>query len=181
MNAAAKDKSILAFDIARKVGIALIDNKHHPGIESWIEEFPLWEGRPNKSHRFTQAETLVHWMTYLERLLEEDLHRIPDVIAWEDLAINARSTKYMSGDWIRLYCGMRGILLALAERYNCIWLPYTVQQIKKKATGNGNAPKEMIMEASLKMWPHNPPEDDNEADARWCALLAAETIKELDI
>jgi len=47
---------------------------------------------------------------------------------------------------------------------------YSPSEIKKHATGKGNANKQMMVDAARLRWPAV--EDDNEADARWLLDLA---------
>jgi Holliday junction resolvasome RuvABC endonuclease subunit len=61
------------------------------------------------------------------------------------------------------------------ERCDRFRVPYqgvSVQDIKKFATGKGNAPKEDVI-AAVKVWGFNP-KDDNEADAIALARLGWE-------
>lgn len=157
-------KVILAFDIARTTGVAVMRDDEDR-IESWTIDLPI----KAINRKITHAESFLKFCHQVEECIKDIK---PDVIAFEDLAINAHSVKYMSGDWIRLYCGLRGILLMLAELYKVSWIPVTVQQIKKIATDNGNAKKDEVFEAAIEKWHDDPPGDNNEADARWCALVA---------
>jgi len=162
--------NIIALDIARITGIAIIkDDK----ITSWTIELPSkWGGI-----KVSQSETFLSFYKQLGMIF--DSMKI-DAIAFEDLAINAHSVRYMSGDWIRLYCGLRAILLMHAEHRKISWIPITVQQIKKRATGNGNAKKDTVFSAAQATWPEDPPKDNNEADARWCSLVARDILAGVD-
>lgn len=57
-------------------------------------------------------------------------------------------------------------------------LPYTpvpVQAVKKMATGSGNASKDMMCAAARIHWPDRTLVGDDEADARYIAVVAART------
>lgn len=47
---------------------------------------------------------------------------------------------------------------------------------KRLATGHGNADKAAMIDAAEMRWPGWQPRDENEADARWIATAAVETI-----
>lgn len=49
---------------------------------------------------------------------------------------------------------------------------YSPSEIKKHATGKGNANKAKVLEAARTRWPDRAIEDDNEADAMWLLDLA---------
>jgi Holliday junction resolvasome RuvABC endonuclease subunit len=160
--------NIIAFDIARVTGVAIMRTDLDE-ISLGTIELPGKRGRNKIQH----SETFLVFNNEVVEML--DLVR-PGAIAFEDLAINAHSVRYMSGDWIRLYCGLRAILLMQAESAKVSWLPITVQQIKKRATGNGNAKKDEVLEAAKNMWPKYDITDHNEADACWCALVARDIL-----
>ena len=68
-----------------------------------------------------------------------------------------------------MYGGYWAILLAFCEMKGVLAEGVPVKTIKKYATGNGNADKEMMMDAYRARWGCDPV-DNNEADAKW--LLA---------
>lgn len=49
---------------------------------------------------------------------------------------------------------------------------YSPMEIKKHATGKGNAPKDAVIAAAKERWPDKGDMDDNEADALWLLDLA---------
>ena len=51
-----------------------------------------------------------------------------------------------------------------------------VTEVKKYATGNGNAKKALMLKAAQDHWPEALIEDDNEDDARWVAVTYAARI-----
>lgn len=53
---------------------------------------------------------------------------------------------------------------------------YSPSEIKKYATGKGNANKAMMVEAAREKWPELIIEDDNQADALWLLDLARQQL-----
>ena len=65
-----------------------------------------------------------------------------------------------------VYGGLLATLTAWAEEHDIPYQGIPVGQIKKHATGKGNASKAMMMETYREKWGVEP-YDDNECDARW--------------
>jgi Holliday junction resolvasome RuvABC endonuclease subunit len=68
---------------------------------------------------------------------------------------------------------LQGVLLLWAEQNRVEYRGYSPSEIKKHATGKGNAGKDVMLAAARARWPTVG--DDNEADARWLLDLASET------
>ena len=65
---------------------------------------------------------------------------------------------------------IQGVLVAWCERNGIEYRGYSPSEIKKHATGKGNAGKGLMLEAAVQRWPHV--RDDNEADAIWIREFA---------
>jgi len=92
----------------------------------------------------------------------------PDVIAFEAVR------RHLGVDAAHAYGGYLSHLTAFCDSHNP-QIPYeglSVGTIKKRATGNGGATKEMMIDACAKLGVV--PQDDNEADALWILLLMVE-------
>jgi Holliday junction resolvasome RuvABC endonuclease subunit len=82
--------------------------------------------------------------------------------------------------------GMQGALVCHAElqgqikvwcdRLTIQYRGYSPTEIKKHATGKGNANKEKMIVAARDKWPHKGIVDDNECDALWLLDLAASEL-----
>lgn len=66
---------------------------------------------------------------------------------------------------------LQGVLKLWCERRRIAYRGYSPSEIKKYATGKGNANKEAMVAAARQRWPEFKG-DDNEADARWLVILA---------
>jgi Holliday junction resolvasome RuvABC endonuclease subunit len=81
---------------------------------------------------------------------------------------------------------MQGALVVQAELQSVIkvfcednriqYMGLSPSEVKKVATGKGNANKDAMIAAAVKRWPDRKIGDDNEADALWILELAKERI-----
>jgi len=71
---------------------------------------------------------------------------------------------------------LQGVLKLWAESINVPYRGYSPSEIKKFATGKGNANKEAMLKAAREKL-NLPTVDDNEADARWLLELARRDLK----
>lgn len=78
-------------------------------------------------------------------------------------------------DAAHIYGGIVATLTMECERRKLPYVGIPVGTVKKRATGKGNAGKPAMMEAARQMWP-GWSGDDNEADARWIAVCASESL-----
>lgn len=105
------------------------------------------------------------------RLLQEILDSArPAIVAYEEVQ------RHLGTDAAHVY---GGLVLLLQEECEHRAIPYTgipVATVKKAATGKGNAPKSAMIDAAARRWPNLPLFDDNEADARWIAEVAASLV-----
>lgn len=82
--------------------------------------------------------------------------------------------------------GMQGALVSQAELQGVVKLwceenvvqyrGYSPSEVKKHATGKGNANKEKMLAAAQAKWPGAAFVDDNEIDARWILDLATKEV-----
>lgn len=70
---------------------------------------------------------------------------------------------------------IQGVILTWCEQHAIEYRGYSPTEIKKHATGKGNAPKPAMISAAKTRW-HRSSIDDNEADALWLLDLAASTL-----
>ena len=88
--------------------------------------------------------------------------------------------------------GMQGALVVQSELQSVIkvwchdagvqYRGYSPSEIKKHATGKGNADKKAVIAAARKRWPGLPRDaDDNEVDARWLLDLAVRDLALRDL
>lgn len=137
---------VLALDIAEHTG-------YHNTYESGTVFFPKDDKAPKKlGPNYQQHKAFGNW---LENYIKE--HHVK-VIAAEDLNVGK---SFIAA---RKLGEFRGILLYICAKLDIPVVFFNVRDIKKWATGNGNANKEMMIDYCMKRW-HIEPIDDNEADA----------------
>jgi Holliday junction resolvasome RuvABC endonuclease subunit len=71
-----------------------------------------------------------------------------------------------------VHAELQGQIKAWCDSNDVQYRGYSPTEIKKHATGKGNANKEAVMHAAANEWPHTEFVDDNHADARWLLDLA---------
>jgi Holliday junction resolvasome RuvABC endonuclease subunit len=146
---------ILAIDLGSKTGWASITNgivTH--GLITLIRR----TGRKTKpdDHPGTKYNLFRKWLASTV-ILEK-----PDLIVYEKVMGHSQSTYAQM-----LNYGMRGILLAIADNKDIPVLSITQTELKKFATGKGNANKDDMMAAAAKKWPSEAFESDDVVDARY--------------
>lgn len=67
---------------------------------------------------------------------------------------------------------IQGVLIAWCEEHGIEYRGVSPSEVKKHATGKGNANKALVIEAAMARWPGRYIRDDNEADALWILDLA---------
>src|SRR5690606_30850313 len=67
---------------------------------------------------------------------------------------------------------LQAIIVAFCEDQGIDYRGYSPSEIKKHATGKGNASKEDMLSAARAKWPQVAIADDNQADALWLLDLA---------
>ncbi len=93
-----------------------------------------------------------------------------DAVAYEEVR------RHMGTDAGHVYGGIVAVLSARLELRAIPYRGIPVATVKKVATGKGNAKKNAMIAAANALWPDFPPQDDNEADARFIAVAL---LKEL--
>lgn len=90
-----------------------------------------------------------------------------DLVVYE----GARFVGFRGGDRaLRTQAQLEGVLLTWCEDKGLQYRAYSPAEIKKFATGKGNAKKDVILATARRAWPEC--KDDNEADARFLLELA---------
>lgn len=140
-------REVLSLDIAEHTGYY---STH--GYGTW--HFPPTDRAPKKlGSEYEQHRQF--YLTIKNFILE---HRIK-VVAAEDVNV---SKNFMA---IRKLSEFRGVLYALCAELNVPIVFFNVTQLKRWATGSGNADKKKMMEYAVKRWHIDPEGDDNVGDA----------------
>ena len=132
-------KNILALDIATKTGWK---TRTASGV---------WDLKVNRGE--SESMRVIRFRAKVKELIE--LENI-DLIAYERAAGRYKSSIIVVSEMI-------GVLKLLCSELNIDMARYSATEIKKFATGKGNANKEAMIEAAKELG-YNP-KDDNEADA----------------
>lgn len=148
---------VLGIDPATKCGWALLDNGARVASGTWDCSI-----KPNESKgmRFVR----------FERQLLEVLEGGVDLVMYEDV-------KYLRGIAAsQVYGGIIGVMKLVLEKKRIEYAGIGVSEVKKLATGKGNADKKAMIAAAKVRWglPGDPTED--EADALWIALAGSERL-----
>jgi Holliday junction resolvasome RuvABC endonuclease subunit len=70
---------------------------------------------------------------------------------------------------------IQGVIKLWAEENKIPYRGFSPSEVKKRATGKGNANKQAVMDAAKEHWGRLI-SDDNEADALWLLVLGQETL-----
>jgi len=92
-----------------------------------------------------------------------------DVIVWEKPAGQHKSAIIHASRLV-------GAVMLFCEENSIQWSEYSASDIKKHATGKGNANKEKMIEAAKHKWQDVEVIDDNHADALWLNDLAKKLL-----
>ena len=132
-------KKILALDVATKTG--------------WKTSTAsgVWDLKPNRGE--SSGMRIVRFHSKVKELIE--LENI-DIVAYERAGGMFKGAIIVESEMI-------GALILLCMKKNIEMACYSATEIKKFATGKGNAKKEAMIEAAKELG-YNP-KDDNEADA----------------
>lgn len=114
---------------------------------------------------------LIRFRSKLRAILESDTI---DLVVFE-AARNAAPK--MQGALV-VQATLQGVLLAWCEDNGLDYRGYSPTEIKKHATGKGNANKEAMIKAAKAKWTDRAIGDDNEADALWLLDMALSEYKE---
>jgi len=147
---------IVGFDLGQRCGYGLLDNDGQR----------IKSGTVNLGPR--SGNSLSKFRSLIEDLLSEGVTSVSYERVRRHRGVEAAHAYggYLAVLW--LTCHDAGIPIS-----NIINV--TVQQIKKCATGQGNAEKDDVGGQAMVRWCHIP-EDDNEADALFCAEVARQLL-----
>jgi Holliday junction resolvasome RuvABC endonuclease subunit len=82
-----------------------------------------------------------------------------------------------SGAASTAYNGVVTRLWEQCDRHGIEYEGHKPADVKKFATGNGSAGKDLMITAAKRRWPEVAIEDDNQADAMWIAALTAHQLR----
>lgn len=156
---------VLAIDPGTKCGFAV-----------WQDGTPLLSGvinlTPRKGdhigRRYAKALD-----TFLGLIME---HRV-NVIAFEDVK------RHKGTIAAHVYGGLVAVLFIAANRFNLPVHPFSVSEIKQRATGKGGgkgADKAAMIEATVERLGITPV-DDNQADALWLGVVCIEALTKVHV
>lgn len=144
---------ILAIDPATHCGFAI-------GGRSGVEASGTWDLSPKRDE--SKGMRLVRFRSKLDAAVG---NTAPAIVVFEA----ARAAGGHAGALV-VQSEIQGVLKLYLEEAGIEYRGYSSTEIKKHATGKGNAKKDAMVEAARKRWPNC--EDDNEADALWLLDLA---------
>jgi Holliday junction resolvasome RuvABC endonuclease subunit len=96
-----------------------------------------------------------------------------DEVGPVDRVVFEEVRRHLGTDAAHIYGGIVAVVMAFCEERGIPYEGIPVGTIKKRATNKGNANKEAMVEAARERWPEFNG-DDNEADARWLLVVAAD-------
>lgn len=150
-------RPIIAIDIGTKCGWCV-----RAGNTILHGTFDLSAGRHS-----SPGMRFIHFRARLNELLDANPGA---VVFYEEVR------RHMGVDAAHVYGGLLAVLQALCTERKVEFQGVTVQAIKRKATGKGNAKKDAMIAAAKAKWPGLAIEDDNQADALWLSEAAIEII-----
>lgn len=142
---------ILALDMATETGWAM----NIPEV-SGVANFSVSRGE-SPGMRF------IRFTTWLNRMIDRVK---PDMIIYEQ-------AHHRGGAATEVAVGLVTHLQSVCAKRGINFTKCHTSKIKKKATGKGNAGKDLVMKAYRDKWGRDPV-DDNECDARWLLEWAKE-------
>lgn len=142
---------ILAIDPATKTG-------WKSPTASGVIDFKL---RSNES----KGMKLIKFRSYIKDLIINDEI---DLVVYEK-----PGGRFFNG--VRSHANFEGVLIELCEGLKVQYKDYSASEIKRFATGKGNANKQMMIDTAKQFFEENVI-DDNHADALWLFELAKETL-----
>ena len=158
------NKRILALDFGTQMGFAIYASKV---VTSGTIGFHRKKGR-----KTIPDDHLGHsYNMFKEWLLDVILDTCPEIIAFEEVR------RFKGNLAAKAFGAWRGIMLQQAASRDIEVMPFEVGTIKKHATGNGRASKELMIAAAKKYFPDQDIEDDNQADALHILRLCMHTLE----
>lgn len=151
---------ILALDLGTRTGWAI----HRPAMPEPISG--------------TMDFTTKRWESPAVRFLHFR-QSIPELLFEIDHVVYERVHRHAGTDAAHFYGGLLAELQVACLERNLPFEGFTPGQIKKHATGKGNADKDAMIAAASARWPQQLIRDDNQADALWLLDLARATYANL--
>ena len=143
---------ILALDVATKTGFA---SKYGSGV---------WDLSPKRDE--SKGMRLIRFHKKL-RELKESINF--DIVVFERSAGFHKNALVIQSE-------LHGVLKLFCEESNIEYKAYSAAEIKKHATGKGNAKKEIMITTAQEKWSDIEIIDDNHADALWIYDLAVKDL-----
>lgn len=144
---------ILALDLGTRCGWSVFQGPTHIASGTWVLQ-------SDRQRRFEGAG--MKWLRLRNHLDEvSELAGAFDRVAVEEVRRHAGT------DAAHAYGGALAVVTAWCEERKVPYEAVPVGNIKKAATGKGNAKKDAMIEAARAQWPAIALEDDNHADALW--------------
>ena len=140
---------ILALDVATKTGWCC-------GDASGVWDFKIKRDE-------SSGMRLVRFRSKLNEMIE---------LAKPELVVFERTSGFHKNALI-VQAELHGLMKSVLEDRELDYRAYSAGEIKKHATGKGNAKKDAMIQSAKEKWPHKIIADDNEADACWLHDLAA--------
>lgn len=137
----------LAIDPATKCGWAIDDNGVLTSGTWTLKDDRNPERSGMRFVRMRRQLEKVHAVNPIDKIVFEDVRR------------------HIGTGAAHCYGGLVAMITAFCEDHNIAYDSIAVGTIKKFATGNGNASKDMMVEAAMKKYPTQNIRDDNQADA----------------
>ena len=119
----------------------------------------VWEiGGSKRERAGVRFCRFLRWLDWIGKQ-----HGFPTVLAYERVRFHGKNAGV---DAPHLYGGLVSLMLVWCEIHKVKYKGLYVSQVKKCATGSGNAKKALMLKAARDHWPEALIEDHNEADAR---------------
>lgn len=145
--------NVVALDVATKTGWA---SRHGSGV---------WDFAAKRDE--SKGMRLIRFRSKLKEMHSTDPI---DVVVFERSAGRNQSAVIVQSE-------LHGVLKHFCEENSIPYRAYSAGEIKKHATGKGNANKSKMVEAAKERFDHLDIIDDNHADALWLYDLALTDIK----
>lgn len=156
------DRIVLALDLGTNTGWALV------GVGKRGARRQIASGTASFRPEEGKFRTTL-FIDFLEKLVEK--YGRPDLVAYEKVY------RHLGTYACHVYGALEGVVEMFVDEYRCGLQPVTVQAVKKRATGKGNANKELVLEAARRQL--NPDiTTHDEADAYWVAEVAIGEVYE---
>jgi Holliday junction resolvasome RuvABC endonuclease subunit len=102
------------------------------------------------------------WIDFVAQLHKMYLAYSVDVVLYEKVMFHGNGVAAS-----HRYGGFEALLEMFCAEFNLSLFEMSVGSIKKHATGNGRAGKDLMVSAAREKWPDQDIPDDNAADALW--------------